>query len=193
MNTKLNSLIIFAAGAAIGSAVTWKLVKTKYERIAQEEIDSVKAVFFGRDSDIEHESEETEEATEEADPAIERAKKPDLSEYMALLRDADYVDYTKTVLKKSDKDQQEVIKKPYVISPDDFGETDYRTRTFTYYADKVLTDEDDEPVENIELFIGEDSLQRFGDYEDDSVHVRNDELRTDFEILLDMRNYWEDE
>ena len=42
------NVLIFAAGAAIGSAVTWKLIKTKYEQIANEEIESVKE-FFGRD------------------------------------------------------------------------------------------------------------------------------------------------
>ena len=45
MKDTLNNVLIFAVGAAIGSAVTWKLLKTKYERIAQEEIDSVKEVF----------------------------------------------------------------------------------------------------------------------------------------------------
>ena len=35
-------LFIFTAGAAIGSAVTWNVAKTKYERIANEEIASVK-------------------------------------------------------------------------------------------------------------------------------------------------------
>lgn len=38
----LCKVLVFAAGAAIGSVITWKIVKTKYEQIAQEEIDSVK-------------------------------------------------------------------------------------------------------------------------------------------------------
>ena len=36
---------IFVAGAAIGSAVTWKVVKNKYEQITQEEIKSVKEEY----------------------------------------------------------------------------------------------------------------------------------------------------
>ena len=46
MNNTFKNVLIFAAGAFIGSAVTWKLVKTKYEKIAQEEIDSVKDFYF---------------------------------------------------------------------------------------------------------------------------------------------------
>lgn len=37
--------------------------------------------------------------------------------------------------------------------------------------------------------IGDDALGHFGEYEDDSVFVRNDEEQTDYEILLDGRNY----
>ena len=53
----LSNIVIFAIGAAIGSAVTWKLLKTKYEQIAQEEIDSVKEEY-GR---LREEKEEEEE------------------------------------------------------------------------------------------------------------------------------------
>ena len=45
MNTKIVGALAFLAGAAVGSVVTWKVVKTKYDQIIQEEINSVKAVF----------------------------------------------------------------------------------------------------------------------------------------------------
>lgn len=45
MNKTLISAIMFTTGAAIGSLVTWKVVETKYSRIAQEEIDSVKEEY----------------------------------------------------------------------------------------------------------------------------------------------------
>ena len=46
MKDILGKVLLFTAGAAIGSAVTWMLVKTKYEKIAQEEIDSVKEEYY---------------------------------------------------------------------------------------------------------------------------------------------------
>lgn len=82
--------------------------------------------------------------------------------------------------------------KPYVISPDEFGEMedeDYDKVSVTYYADGVLADEYDEVVENVDEIVGEESLTHFGEYEDDSVFVRNDKLKCDYEILLDQRNY----
>ena len=45
MNNKVINVLAFSVGAAIGSVITWKVVETKYKKIAQEEIDSVKEVF----------------------------------------------------------------------------------------------------------------------------------------------------
>ena len=39
MNNKLISIGAFIVGAAIGSVITWKIIKTKYEQFAQEQID----------------------------------------------------------------------------------------------------------------------------------------------------------
>ena len=82
------------------------------------------------------------------------------------------------------------MKKPYVISPEEFDTKDgYKTVSLSYYADGVLADDYDEVVEDVEKMVGKESLNHFGEYEDDSVFVRNDRMRTDFEILRDLRNY----
>ena len=66
---------------------------------------------------------------------------------------------------------------------------EYERISLTYYDDQVLTDENDKIIEDIEETIGIDSLTHFGEYEDDSVFVRNDERQCDYEILLDRRKY----
>ena len=38
----IRDVVIFSAGAAIGSIVTWKLIEAKYKQSADEEIASVK-------------------------------------------------------------------------------------------------------------------------------------------------------
>ena len=50
MNRTISNAFIFVAGAAIGSLATWKFIETKYRRIAQEEIDSVKEAFSRADN-----------------------------------------------------------------------------------------------------------------------------------------------
>ena len=81
---------------------------------------------------------------------------------------------------------------PYVISPDEFGGADgYDAISLTYYSGNgVLVDDNEEQVDNVEELVGEDSLKHFGEYEDDSVYVRNDERKCDYEILLDESNYY---
>ena len=66
---------------------------------------------------------------------------------------------------------------------------DYETVSLTYYADGVLTDEFGNVIEDVEGMVGKESLTHFGEYEEDSVFVRNDSLKTDYEILRDTYNY----
>lgn len=172
MNNTVKGLLIFAAGAAVGSVATWQFVKKKYERIAQEEIDSVKEVFSRKQESSIPDEEEPEEAPYDF-------TKEEVQEQKDIVEECGYM-------------QKEDIKsaKPTVISPDEFGEIDeYDEVSLTYYIDGVLADENDEPVEDVDNVIGFESLNHFGEYEDDSVFVRNDKLRSDFEILLDQRNY----
>lgn len=187
MNDALSKFIVFAAGVAIGSAVTWKLLKDKYARIAQEEIDSVKETLLGSKPSKEEEPEEDDEVA----PAIKRAEKPDIREYQAQLQGLGYTDYAHTnkneikkVVEVKDEDA------PFVIPPEEFDENGYDTRSFTYYADNVLVDEEGIVIENVEELIGTESLDHFGEYEMDSVFVRNNKLKTDFEILRDLDEYW---
>ena len=80
--------------------------------------------------------------------------------------------------------------RPYVISPDDFGEEDdYEIESLNYYADGVLTDDWDNIIGNVDDIVGEESLEHFGEYETDTVFVRNDRLRTYFEVMRDLRRY----
>ena len=83
-----------------------------------------------------------------------------------------------------------MTEKPYVITPEEFGElADYQTISLTYWHDAVLTDDYDEIIDNPDDIVGEDFADHFGEYEDDSVFVRNDARKTDYEILLDNRDY----
>ena len=166
----LNKVLIFSVGATIGSVITWKLVKTKYERIAQEEIDSVKEVYSKKIQ-----------------------KEVEMETYKTM--SSKYDTASNECIESDNKDEEEekddmITDGPYVISPDEFGnEFDYEEASLTYYADGVLTDDQDNIIEDVDGLVGLDSLNHFGEYEDDSVFVRNDALQTDYEILADLRNY----
>lgn len=183
MNDTLSKVFIFAAGAAVGAAVTWKILKTKYEQIAQEEIDSVKEMYQQRNS---YEPKECIcPDTTDDDSAGSEA-------YTNTLASLGYTNYsTGSAKEETSKEVTDMqTTNPYVISPEEFGEEDeYAIVSLTYYADGVLTDEMDEPIDDIDMFVGRDSLTRFGEYEDDSVFVRNDKFKCYYEILLDSRKF----
>lgn len=183
MNNKLINFMAFVVGGIVGSAVTWKYVRNKYERIAQEEIDSVKEVFAKRENPI-------DDVAENIVVKAKRAKeKPDISEYAALLHKQGYTNYS-GVGGEDRKEVEPMVDRPYTIAPEDFGEfEDYERISLTYYTDQFLADENDDLVEDVDEIVGLDSLNGFGEYEDDSVFVRNDRLKCDYEILLDQRTY----
>lgn len=81
MNTKIALSTSFLVGAVMGALVTWKLVKEKYSKIAQEEINSVKEVFSRRLDEDEVVSEMTDEEyknrvedVENVEPVISKKK-----------------------------------------------------------------------------------------------------------------------
>ena len=183
--SKVTPLVTFVLGAAVGSAVSWYILKDKYEKLAQEEIDSVKEVYSrrGREERVENAINKIEisKTGEEEDPKLINEKL--INDVADILNKNNYTNL----------EVQELIdeaEKPYVISPDEFGELyDYENISLTYYADKVLADDNDELVEDVDDVVGFESLSHFGEYEPDSVFVRNDRLKADYEILMDHRNY----
>lgn len=175
----MKHILSFVAGAAIGSLVTFIFVKTKYERIAQEEIDSVKEVYSKT-------KERTQELREELrDDKTDFVDKPEyidekeVGAYNGIIEHSGYSKY-------SDR--------PYTLRPEEFGDLDeYELISLTHYSDGVLTDDNDDKMEDDEIddTVGADYAEHFGEYEDDSVFVRNDRLKCDFEILYDKRKYSE--
>lgn len=183
MNNKVVNFIMFTAGAAAGSVVTWKLLKTKYEKLAQEEINSVKEVFSRREKELESKVDEAPEPNQE-----EPSKSEEQIAYEAKLTNLGYTDYSNI----NDKDDEPVSSvSPYVISPDEFGCAEgYDFINLTYYADGILADDDGDIID-VEETIGSEALRRFGEYEPDVVHVRNDVRRVDYEVCRDLETYKE--
>lgn len=216
MKSRFINVLIFAAGAAIGSAVTWKIVKTKYEKIAREEIESVKDAFEDRLTTLQGQAEnENEDDTcdrqehvqqinwdelEDLDEEDEDHYVPnetDLNRYATIAGNYSGEYEIRTSSEPSpfinEKGGAEnVAKEPYVIAPYDFGELDgYSQIELTYYADEILEDDEYNIITDADELLGSKALTTFGEYEDDAVFVRNERLRTDFQILKDYRTYKE--
>lgn len=208
MNKKTLSFVMLAVGAAIGSAATWKIVKTKYEKIAQEEIDSVKfeysrlmsAMKKKLNESVEYtEDSESDEEDDDEDSEEERCIENEndevvLTEYNAIAgmyRVGFDDDDEKNEREGGTEDEVPYINGPYVISPEEFGsEPGYNAQPLDYFSDGVLADSWGVQL-NIDETIGDDALNHFGEYNDDIVYVRNERTELDYEVTRDPRTYEE--
>ena len=188
----MNKVFVFILGAATGSLVTWKLVEKKYKKIADKEIEAVMEYHKIKEEDRFGAKHIVVSKTDESVEEIE-----DEEELEPL--DTGVIDYVNKVEELGYNNEEEVVVleptneyvAPYVISPDEFGEAyDYDTLYFTYYADGVITDDTGEIIEDVESIIG-DALEHFGDYDDNAVHVRNENDGVDIEIIKEEKTFEE--
>ena len=189
MSETVKRIFIFIAGAGLGAIVSWQFLKNKYEQIANDEIASVKEAYNKKNDISSDESEEDEFQEKSADGKLVETAVPseeEVNEYKKIVSN-----YTSN--ENEEKGVTNMPRGPYVIKPEEFGNMDYDLVSLEYYADKVLVDEDDHPIQDVEYMVGEDSLEHFGEYEEDAVYVRNDLIKTDFEILLVESRYYEDD
>lgn len=195
MNKNLFNVLLFTGGAAIGSLVTWKVVKTKYERIIQEEIDSFKKTYTlcmqGAsmiNESAEYSDDDELDESEDDDCGFDESTMTDYHTLANKYKNSS--DDAENGREGDGDDEVPYINGPYVIAPEDFGdgEYDHECCCLTYYSDGVLSNDWYEKFD-IDETIGEDSLNHFDEYTEDVVHVRNERLHADYEVTRDPRNY----
>lgn len=158
--------VTFAAGAVIGFAAAYKYVSDKFDRILQEEVKSVKKTFESY-----------------YEKKFETEKQQEREEYSEIVESNNYTTPVEDIVKDIE---------PYVISPDQYGEIEgYTLVGLTYFNDGVLADDYGDKIIDKVSTVGADFADHFGEYEDDSVHIRNELKMCDYEILMDVRNYSE--
>jgi hypothetical protein len=184
MNNNLKVTLSFVAGAAAGVAASWFILKKRYEQITNDEIATFKEEYRGRMEEKKAATENLEKITDKFKEETERLK--DIDSVEKIISEEGYSNNEE----KGETDgSSETRKKPYVIKPDELGDEQYEICVLTYYADKVLTNDWDEVIEDVEGTVGKENLKTFGQYEEDAIYVRNDELELDYEINKDARRF----
>ena len=185
-------IVAFVAGAVIGSLVTYKIVKDRFDEDYARDVAETRAALKKHYAHTEKTNEELKEENKALRTNANIIKNRGYGytepiEYVGPETDAKYEPTD------DEESEENEIMRPYVITPEDYSDSDYPNETLTYYQDGVVTDEYDNPLDDdqIELWIGRESLNHFGEYEEDSVFVRNEHLNVDYEILQDERT-WDD-
>ena len=181
--SKASAMAGFAAGLIVGGAAAWYYAREMYSKIAEEEINSVKEAY----SRQKEQEDKRQQPKSEEKTAV--SSNMDIRQYAKKVLKEGYTEYSHTVTDKQPKKLTGA--EPYVISPDEFGEIEEYTKvSLFYFEDGTLADEYGEVVDDVEEIVG-DGLEHFGEYEEDSVFMRNDAKRCDYEILKDLRNFAE--
>lgn len=206
----LQTILIVIASAGISGAAGYFIAKKKYEKKADEEIESVKKAFNEHLNELTKAGEKidipmtrngySKKKSSEKKTKKESDREPLPTDPVAVANYTNYTDYYAPyrISSKSVKTEKKFVEdekgatsndEPYIISPDDFMASSYESSTLLYYADGVLADDDNNVISSYIGLIGPKALNSFGQYQEDTVFVRNDKLKTDFEIILDTREF----
>ena len=197
MNKSVVFFLGIGAGGIIGGVVGFFLAKKKYEHLADEEVKSVKDTFSKY---FEHDKAKEDKlnhmpAPETSSVVQEEHKDTPIVDYSARYQSS-INGYSSSVPNERDKlpETSVVNGDPaniFIITPKEFNESEYDAVTLFYYKDGVLSNDNYEPLNAVEItsMIGDQALDSFGTYGTDSVYVQNDNNRTVYEIILEDDNY----
>lgn len=209
-------LIGLVIGGAAGVFFTEKRLRTKYERMAEEEIDQMREHFrarlvaketkpelseLGRRIDgLGYRSSSEIDVSEDVEaenrnirrPPVPGVQDPPQPETRNIF--SEQAEHEDTWDMEAEKAARKP-KVPYIIHVDERHEAGYSETTLTYYVgDDVLCDEKDKIIEDQELVVGLENLDKFGHGSEDPsiVYVRNDDLAIEVEVIKSERTYAED-
>lgn len=186
MNNRIKDTLIFLVGVGIGTAVTYKLISDKFKQMADDEINDVVEYYKNKEKELSEKTKKKnsrkKDLQEEINEHIENIQESiDDLEVEEDISDAEF--------EEKEKIEAEEGVAPYVITPEELGNIyGYDVKEWTLYADDVLLDENESVVDDEQNIIG-DALRHFGEYEDDVVCARNENLQCDYEIVKDSRKY----
>lgn len=214
----ISHVLVGVASAGVGAGVAHILTKKHIQKIADEEIASVKESYKLLRKEGEF---ATPESAAEHLKKLEEQKaevEEEVKQYAEGLEDLGYVQVSDEDMADNTPEGAEPLKvgtrvgrftvtndvipaeidapsesRPYVIREDQYHEDfdGYEKHSLTFYEeDDTVAMPDDRPVEDVDAMLG-DALTRFGEGSNDKdiVYVRNQVQRTDYEIVRNKNAY----
>lgn len=191
---------LLALDTAISIFCVKEYYREKYERIAQEEIDSMREHYVKATKKAKELTEATEAAAEDLKNyrsqlvKLKYASDPAESEHPSedVLSEQEEMDATGERITHEDEEDRD--KPCEEIHVSEFGENPtYATETLTYYIyDDILVDDQEITIDRPEDLVGGVLLESgFTQNGQDNIYIRNHRLRTDYEIIKVYAGYQE--
>ena len=195
--SKFKLFLIFVIGAATGSATTYFLLKNKFQSEAEEEIQEIRDYYDHKAESGEPKNDEPVEV-QSASSAYEKSsldadRHAKAQQNMEKAPPRDYTQYYEpqdVVISEPDESLTKAVsyRDPYIISPNDFGEEpSYTEEHWILHPNGSVTDEETgEEIEDLLGWIGTGWERSIGEYEVNTVRIRNERLSSDIEIVQEM-------
>ena len=204
MNDKVKCTISFISGAISGSVVSIIFVKKKWQKEFDDKRNEMISYYEKEKEKVKRELPEKKEEPEEVqlDKPEQSEKEKSVEESERIIQKFNYAKISTPERTKNESpilNDSEYSKDPYEIDGREFGTQEmYGMVTLYLYDDGELLTEKYELLsdDDIENYIGSKMLEKFAtkrdaDPELDSFYVRNDRLKTDYEILIESGRYEE--
>lgn len=188
----MNKNIIFTAittvvSGGVGAFIGFFIGKKKYEKKITQEVEAVEA-HYKKNTIPQVKKEEKSESTINKKIPVDKSSidmgsvKPEsIKNYNAYFN-------TYTGSETSPKFNPN---KPYIISQEEYANSEYDTRSLYLFDDGILADEDHNIIEDIAGMVGNEAVNSLLSARDgtSAVYVRNERYKLDYEILRDNRFY----
>jgi hypothetical protein len=195
-----NFIIGLLLGGAVGTGITYFVMKNKNEKVLAEEVAKARKEYKEY-----YEQREEEENVAKITHVKAIPDKPTVpKEYTELVKEYDRAELEhpteEDLIEMTDAENKmhdaldKAHDKPKLIKIESFGEIQsYDTESLTYYVyDRTLVHEDQTIVDDEAFLIG-DALDRYGWRDDDAdanpLYVRNYKIQKDFEIIKVFAEY----
>ncbi len=211
MNTYIfRDILLLGIGGAIGGFATNYYMKDRYEKLVQEEVDSLRETFSKYGEEVKvydpncvdlSDEEEFNGIVELSKTRQGRVKSEDVRYDKIDIEGGSIEDLqaggTGDNYFPGEGDEESLDPKiPYIIDCAAFMDekTEYEKITLSYYSDDdTLVDEREDILSNADELVGEDTLLKFGevymDSDPNTLYVRNRNLCSDFEIIQLAQSY----
>lgn len=191
--------LIFIAGGAIGSLITYMIISRKDFENKEKEISEIRSYYNNEFKSMilkekELKNDEKDEKSAENEPnyvqEVKNIVKKNLKPIITDIRNSENGfenDMNEPKVKGS------IVVDKSLISATEFAEDeDYDKVTLYYFVeDDLFTDIDYGIVNNGVDLVGRAMLDHVGMYEDDVLYVRNESLSADYEVIFQHNSYSE--
>lgn len=196
----LKNISVAGIGAVAGALIMWRFLKKKYEQLNEADTASVRSMYKEKLKTLKEKINELEEAKTQKEEKEEKSSESSdekgediISKYWKETPKVTGVTAPASIESSAKETEFSPIDQPYVISPTEFNNPEYdhyNVLTLYWYADGILTDEENGIISDYSSSIGTDWVNHFGEFGEDCVYVRNERRKVQYEILERIDNYF---